>query len=220
MKMTSGIAVCVDGDNISPTRATAIRKLANKHGRADTLRVYGNVPKTPGWAETAGYRLIHSGSGSNATDILMTVDAMELVLRESYKTILIASSDHDFTHLALRLRELGVTVIGIGEAKAKNAFRQACTVFEELSDDSANGARGPSDLDWKIRGIIAVNSKKGLGMRIADLAPIMHTKHGTKISQLPERNWRTYLNARATLFELDPKGPDAKVRFRPDGFVS
>ena len=55
-------------------------------------------------------------------------------------------------------------------------------------------------------------------MRISELAPKMHSSHGVKISSLVERTWRAYLLKRPELYQLDPRGPEAKVRFVPQGF--
>jgi len=57
-------------------------------------------------------------------------------------------------------------------------------------------------------------------MRIMDLARNMHIQHGVKISTYPEKTWRAYLAARPDLYELDPRGPEAMVRFLPQGFAA
>jgi len=80
-----------------------------------------------------------------------------------------------------------------------------------------NGKRC-AELDLRIRETIAANSTNGEGMRIVDLAPRMHAKFGVRIGTYPERTWRAYLLARNTLYDLDPKGPEAKVRFKKNGF--
>tara|TARA_R100000988_G_C3877213_1_gene106616 strand:- start:272 stop:427 length:156 start_codon:yes stop_codon:yes gene_type:complete len=46
----------------------------------------------------------------------------------------------------------------------------------------------------------------------------MHKLHGVMISKSPEKSWRAYLAKRPALYSLDPKGPKAKVRYRPDAF--
>ena len=81
------------------------------------------------------------------------------------------------------------------------------------------GTVGISTLDKTIRKVIAVHSQKGQGMRIVDPSVIMHTQHGIQISTYRERSWRAYLLARSMLYALDPRGPDAKVRFKPKGFA-
>ena len=71
-----------------------------------------------------------------------------------------------------------------------------------------------TDLDQKVRAMIAQHSKNGTNMRIIDLATRMHVEHGIRISTLPEKTWHSYLIARPCLFDLDPRGPEAMVRFR------
>ena len=45
------------------------------------------------------------------------------------RTVYIVSSDSDFTRLAIRLREAGMKVIGIGEKKTLKPFITACDKF-------------------------------------------------------------------------------------------
>jgi uncharacterized LabA/DUF88 family protein len=223
--MTRPVAVLVDGDNISGKNAAPILGIAMKHGDPIVVRAYLDAQQASCWHGAIGYRLIHAGSGKNATDVLLTIDAMDLVHAKTAMHFVIATSDGDFTHLAVRLRELGANVIGVGEAKAPRKFRASCSSFVELDAQPAvklvpKAPTGVTELDLKIRAMIAQHSKKGEGMRIASLAPRMHVEHGIKISALRERNWRSYLSARPGLFDLDPRGPEAMVRFRPQGFVA
>lgn len=44
--------------------------------------------------------------------------------------------------------------------------------------------------------------------------------HGTKISATTEGNWRGYLSKRSELYELDDPGPNAMVRYKPEGFAA
>jgi hypothetical protein len=226
--MTGRVAVFVDGENIHADHADAIRRIAMENGCPDVLRVYGNATLLPGWQLAWGFRLIHSGTGKNAADVLLAIDAVELVLQHTFSTVLIATSDGDFTHLALRLREWGLHVIGAGEAKAPPTFRGACTSFIQLGGENKTVietvddqiAVGISALDRTIRDVIAAHSQKGQGMRIAALSSVMRTQHQFQIGTCAEGNWRAYLLARPMLYELDPRGPDAKVRFKPAGFVA
>lgn len=77
-----------------------------------------------------------------------------------------------------------------------------------------------SERDRQIRDMIARHNPKAHSIRINLLAPWMHAQHSIKISTHPERSWRAYLAARPHLFDLDPKGPAAMVRFIPDGFTA
>lgn len=222
--MVQPVAVLVDGDNISGKHAAAILNHAAKHGETSFIRSYLDAQKASDWHDVIGYRLIHAGSGKNAADILLALDAMELVLSRDTRCFILATSDGDFTHLALRLRELGAKVIGIGEAKAPQSFRATCTSFVEIGAQKPlnlvpKTAEGITEMDQKIRSLIAAHSKKGAGMRICELGPKMHAQHRIRISTFPEKTWRGYLLARPALFDLDARGPDAMVRFRPEGFA-
>ncbi|MEH6648298.1 NYN domain-containing protein [Sulfitobacter sp.] len=151
------------------------------------------------------------------------MDAMELMLSRNMRFFVVASSDGDFTHLATKLREHGATVIGVGEAKAPRSFRAFCTDFVEIGKAPAvrlvpKPAAIVTNLDLNIPTMIAAHSTKGAGMRIAELAPKMHSQHGVQISTYTERSWRAYLVSRPSLYELNPRGPEDMVRFRPEGF--
>lgn len=237
--MSGHVAVFVDGENVRADYAEAIDRIAAALGAVDVQRVYGNAATQPKWDGMPGFRFVHSGTGKNATDILLTVEAMEAALVGDFDTLVIASSDRDFTHLVTRMRELGRTVIGIGEAKATPQFRAACTRFELLAPQDAVAAvkvapsrpapaapaavsrmEAVSGLDLCIRDFIKANSTNGQGVRIQLLGPMMHSRHGVRISTFPEKTWRAYFQKRPGLFDLDPRGQDAKVRFRPAGFAA
>lgn len=128
---TGHIALLVDGENISATLAPTILKEAEKSGTPILRRVYGKVDHIAAW-DTEGFRLVPTRPGKNAADLLLSIEAMKLALRDGFETLVIATSDGDFVYLATQLRELGTTVIGLGEAKAPKAFRAACTRFTEL----------------------------------------------------------------------------------------
>ena len=70
--------------------------------------------------------------GKNATDSALIIDAMDLLYTRRFNAFCIVSSDSDFTRLASRIREEGVTVYGFGERKTPQAFRNACDRFTYL----------------------------------------------------------------------------------------
>ena len=59
----------------------------------------------------------------------MIIDAMDILYTGKADGYVLVSSDSDFTPLAIRLRESGMYVIGIGEEKTPKAFVQACDKF-------------------------------------------------------------------------------------------
>lgn len=125
------VALLIDGENLSLQFADALLREAEAFGVPTVRRVYGKSEHIIGWGDE-GYRLVQTKPGKNSADLLLCVEAMSLALRENFQTIIIASSDRDFSYLAEHLRELGHLVVGIGEKKAPVAFRKACSVFVEF----------------------------------------------------------------------------------------
>ncbi len=213
------IALLVDGDNISATHSKDILSYARKLGRVDVARVYGGAHHSCDWLNAPGYRVMHAGAGKNAADVLLCIDAMELALTGGLQTFAVATSDGDFTHLSQRLRERGLHVLGLGEAKAPECFRMACSTFVQLGATRLIPTVTSANFDRRIRAMIQQHTEKGSGMRLVDLAREMSRTHGTQISTYPERSWRAYLANRSNLYALDPRGPEAMVRYKPAGFA-
>ena len=223
--MSEAVAVLVDGDNLNAKHAGAILAIARKHGAPTVIRTYLDAQRNDAWHDAPAFRVIHAGTGKNAADLLLALDAMELLLTDRITSFVIASSDGDFAHLAQRLREHQAKVITTGEAKAPAPFRASGHHFVELGPRPAvklvePAEKNPCDLDRKIRALIAANSVQGRGMSIMDLGRRMHVQHGIAIRTHPEKTWRAYLEARPALYDLDPRGPEAMARFRPEGFAA
>ena len=217
------VALLIDGDNIAPAHASRVIFWAKEQGRVDIARVYLNASHPSDWLTTPTVRAIHAGNGKNASDILMCIDAMELSLSKGISHFVLVSSDGDFSHIANRLRELGAHVLGIGEAKAPQMFRHACTEFKALTiakpaplvKKPTTIPSGANDIDRKIQCIIRANSLNGRGMRVARLGGLMYQKHNIRISDHPAGNWRGYLTQNPAIYDIDPRGPEAMVRLRP-----
>lgn len=201
---TAAAGLMIDAENVPASHADAILAVTGPSSRLKTARFYGDIARLKGWVDIPGLRGIHTDPGRNAADIAICIDAMELALTGGLRQIYIATSDSDFTLLAMRLRELGVTVTGLGEEKASARFRAACSAFHELKTE-------PRLAKWdaELRSTIIEN---GGCLRIALLGSLMG-KRGCLISKHPEKTWRAYLTARPGLFQCDPKGPDARVRW-------
>lgn len=206
------LALLVDGDNLSSKHAGRLITDSAAIGALRIKRVYGNTAKLPGWDGAPGYHLVHSGSGKNSSDILMTVEALDLFHRQGIRKFVLASSDGDFSHLATYLRENGAWVLGIGEEKTPLNMRKSCTCFKTLVPLPVLDKILPKDqIIEKIQNFIqTLNQKKGV--KIQDLSVHMNRVHNVKISTLPEKTWRKYLTDRADYFICDPRGPDAHVR--------
>ncbi len=134
------LAVLIDADNAQPGIADALVAEIAKYGVASVKRVYGDwtTPRLRGWKDAANVHAIQPiqqfayTSGKNATDSAMIIDAMDLLYSERLDGFCLVSSDSDFTRLASRIREQGVTVYGFGERKTPQAFVAACDRFVYL----------------------------------------------------------------------------------------
>jgi hypothetical protein len=205
----------VDGENVSRSHAAELLREAASCG-APSLRVYGAAEHISGW-EDEGFLLCPTRPGKNAADLLLCVEAMRLALHEGFRTILIASSDRDFSCLAEGLRALGITVIGLGGAKAARSFRTACSTFREIA--AAPGPAPPKptvrpDLLARVSGVVRGGGKDGV--TLVRLGNAM-TKAGVQASSLPAQTRRAWLSLHPQVFDLDPKGPEARVRLRQAG---
>lgn len=142
------LAVLIDADNARPAIVEGLLAEVAKYGTAHVKRIYGDwtKPDLNGWKEAL---LRHSIQpiqqfrytvGKNATDSAMIIDAMDLLYADRFDGFCIVSSDSDFTRLASRIRESGLTVYGFGERKTPEPFRTACDKFiyiEVLAQASA-----------------------------------------------------------------------------------
>lgn len=63
-------------------------------------------------------------AGKNATDMALVIDTLDLLHSGIYDAFVIVASDSDYTPLAIKLRESGVFVMGVGEKKTPGAFPQ------------------------------------------------------------------------------------------------
>lgn len=135
--MNTNLAVLIDGDNIPSAFVKEMMEEIAKYGNPTIKRIYGDWTK-PGLAKWKSLLLEHAitpiqqygyTTGKNATDSAMIIDAMDILYSEKVHGFCIVSSDSDFTRLATRLREAGMTVIGIGEKKTPNPFIVACDKF-------------------------------------------------------------------------------------------
>ena len=131
------LAVLIDADNIPYSNIKGMLDEIAKLGIPTIKRIYGDwtKPTVSGWKPALLEHAITPiqqysyTTGKNATDSAMIIDAMDILHSEKVEGFCLVSSDSDFTRLAVRLRESGMLVIGIGEKKTPNPFIVACDKF-------------------------------------------------------------------------------------------
>ncbi|WP_417610402.1 NYN domain-containing protein [Parasphingorhabdus sp.] len=155
------IALLIDSDNASHHGIDPVLTALAELGTVNIRRAYGNWRKQSlkGWVDILHKYGIEPQQqfdltkGKNATDMKMTIDAMDLLFRGNVSGFGIMSSDSDFMPLAMRIRQEGYPVYGFGSAKTPEGFRQACSRFIDvdalIKADQRNRGGGNSKSDAK-----------------------------------------------------------------------
>lgn len=223
------LAVLIDADNAQPAIADGLLAEVAKYGTAHVKRAYGDWTSTnlKGWKDHLLAQSIQPiqqfgyTTGKNATDSAMIIDAMDLLYTSKLDGFVIVSSDSDFTRLASRIRESGLTVYGFGQRKTPKPFVAACDKFiytenlTEVTEDApttkprtaANQLKGDSKLMNLLRNAVDAASDDSGWARLDTVGSII-----TK--QRPDFDSRSYgfgklgeLFSATTLFDMESRSP-------------
>ncbi len=139
--MEKKYAILIDGDNITPSYLEAIIDEVSKEGDVLIKRLYGDwtTPNMNGWKawlEKVPIRPVQQfRNGPNATDNTIIMDAIEIAnTNKGVNAVCIVSTDSDYYSLALKLREYGLYVLGIGRTNAKPLWVNACNEFKYIEN--------------------------------------------------------------------------------------
>ena len=147
------LAVLIDADNTTASLSTELLAEIAKYGTPTIKRAYGDwtTQNLAPWKEALLRHAIQPVQqfaytrGKNATDSALIIDAMDLLYAGNLEGFVIVSSDSDFTRLATRLRESGMTVYGLGRRTTPEPFVAACDRFiylDLLNQDADEAAEG------------------------------------------------------------------------------
>jgi uncharacterized LabA/DUF88 family protein len=234
---TAHLAVLIDADNASAKIADGLFEEIAKFGEASVRRIYGDfsVARSKAWADILAkhaiipYQQFAYTTGKNASDITLVIDAMDLLHTGRFDGFCLVSSDSDFTRLASRIREHGLSVYGFGEQKTPESLRQACHRFiftenlvpgapanDQDQDSTTKALEPPSKATPIIKRVFAqVESEDGwvplgtVGNQLAKIAPDFDSRtYGFRqLSALVEKT---------SAFEIDrPKGGAIRIRIKP-----
>jgi uncharacterized LabA/DUF88 family protein len=174
------LAVLIDSDNTTASLTTELLEEIAKYGTPTVKRAYGDwtTQHLVGWKDELLRHAIQPVQqfaytrGKNSTDSALIIDAMDLLYAGNLEGFVIVSSDSDFTRLATRLRESGMTVYGLGRRTTPEAFVAACDRFiyldllrPELEEPARRAAEGgeptppPPDLKRVLSTAISGTSK-------------------------------------------------------------
>lgn len=146
MENLQKMVVLIDADNTQLSKMEAVMREISTYGRIVVKRAYGNWKKEvlKNWEDEIKRLAIKAEQqfdyvvGKNATDMALVINAVDLLHSGIYDAFVLVASDSDYTPLAIKLHESGVYVIGVGEKKTPEAFRNACDDFIFLENLSSN----------------------------------------------------------------------------------
>jgi len=154
---TLRLAVLIDADNAQDTVIEGLLAEIARFGEATVKRIYGDftTQQSARWKKVLQKYSIKPvqqfayTKGKNATDSMLIIDAMDLLYTRKFDGFCLVSSDSDFTGLAIRIREEGLVVLGFGEQKTPEAFRNACNkfVFTEVLRPTLEGNELDSEVE-------------------------------------------------------------------------
>ena len=229
------LAVLIDADNAQPAIVEALLAEIAQYGTAHVKRAYGDWTDSHlrGWKDQLldfsiqPIQQFAYTRGKNSTDAAMVIDAMDLLYSGRFDGFCIVSSDSDFTRLAARIRESGLTVYGFGERKTPKPFVAACDKFIYVENlGYAQDAAAPADavlapvprasaaqlkadttLANRLRNAVAAASDEDGWAPLASVGQIL-------TNQSPDFDSRTYgyaklsdLVAATTLFDQERRSP-------------
>jgi uncharacterized LabA/DUF88 family protein len=237
---SSRLAVLIDADNAQAAFIDDLLAEVAKYGVATVKRIYGDwtSPQLGRWKDVLHLHAINPvqqfayTKGKNATDSAMIIDAMDLLYTGRFDGFCLVTSDSDFTRLASRLRESGVTVYGFGERKTPESFRSACDKFIYVdvlrpSDDEEAGAeqtrKRPTAKELRADGRLMSLMRTAIESASDDEGWAPLGSVGSHIvKQAPDfdsRNWRyaklVDLVSAIGSFEVERDGPTVRVREKP-----
>ena len=170
------LAVLIDAENVPYANVKGIMEEIATYGSPTIKRIYGDwtKPNVTGWKNILLVNAITPiqqysyTNGKNSSDSAMIIDAMDILYSDKVEGFCIISSDSDFTRLAIRLREAGMKVFGIGERKTPNPFIVACDKFTYIEiigssnipkDDNVEKLKGDAIPKQSNEAIIKIGSE-------------------------------------------------------------
>lgn len=208
----------IDADNIGALEAIAtILKQLQAHHHFIIKRAYGDwfAPQLKNWKDflfQQEIEPIHSlptaSNGKNATDICLTIQAMDLLQTQDVEAFCIVSGDRDFAPLVRRLKQADKRLIGVGRQNTPKILRESFTEFYALPETKKSTSSQSTSADNKTNANSQPTSAKS-GQAHLTLV------NGTKASQIEVDTQQPFSN------ELKQIMQSAFLQFQPpDGWIT
>lgn len=222
----AGVAILVDGENISRLHAPRILATATALGAVRAARVYGHVPQINGWAAAPGFVAVHTARAKDGADLVLAIEAVALSHAPGVTHLVIATADGGLAPLLHHLRAAGRAVTLMGDARAPEALRLAATQVVMLGQGvpdlpvakplplATPAAKPvpapPNGIDQTIRGLLLMDPARERAMSLGELGHRLR-QSGYRVKDLGASKWSTYLERRSDLCKLEGTGPGIRV---------
>ncbi len=140
--LKSRVALFIDCENVPAKHWPTIRGRSESLGHLNTARLFGDFTedRLARWLKIArdhSLQPVLQLGGKNAADISIAIAAMDTLHVGKTEAVVLVTSDQDLSSLAIRLRNAGTKVLGLGQANTPSALRNACSEFIELGCEEA-----------------------------------------------------------------------------------
>jgi uncharacterized protein (TIGR00288 family) len=189
----SQVAAFIDFENVviaaekehGEFRLTAILEAISQQGRLVVKRAYGDWSRfykyqsdlTQNAVDLIQLYSMRAGSGKNAADIQIAIDAMEVIFTHpKVEVFAIVSGDSDFTALVRKLKNYGKYVVGIGlRSSTSELLVRACDEFVLYENLVGKSSRTAAFDKERARDVLARALRQLLGEGQTDV-PTMRVK--------------------------------------------
>ena len=208
MEKFKSVALLVDGDNIPVKFADEIRTKAAGLGDIKTSRVYALAPKIECWSKAIAFSPITVKKGKDSADFALSFDALILALEGDHDAFVIASSDNHFFHIATRLKEMKLPVLGLGGSQPSQRFKSACRDFDRLgSEDTTKKTIG------LVRAVFAKKETASPGILHNEINSLVRKQDPTfEIGATDFKGWPKFFRKHQDQFTVTGKGSKKTVR--------
>ena len=151
--MEKRYALLIDAENTEIKYLDSIISESKKYGSVTYKRMYGDFTSQSmrDWNKKAAeYAIIqiqqpHYSKFKNSADIMLVIDAMDILYNDNVEGFCLVSRDSDFSRLVSRLCESGKEVIGMGSSNASASLIAACTEYKRIDMIFAGEGENGSD---------------------------------------------------------------------------
>ena len=205
------IALFFDCENISVQHLEKIYESLSDYGEVIVARAYADWSDaiSRSWHDRLSEFAIEpihvqpNTAYKNAADMKLVIDVMKTICTSSVQTIVIVSSDSDFTSLAIEVKANGFEVIGVGETKTPPTLRNAYSTFIQLPSRVLHD--NSDEVTKEIKKFIQRN-QDGF-MNVSQLGIFLnHDPRFQSPKNYGVKTWGDFIKANADLFRLKSVG--------------